>query len=195
MVDNEWTTKSTYLCWEPWRQVLQREHWHAYYKFLVSERQLHLCMLMTLMAPSCGDSHVLRRVVDEFIVRDGKRNQLTSSRSSCVLIRMDLPVPVVGSQLSYDQPSMRSLTGFSIPRHFLRLRWPRSRHGLDGRQWNHLLRWFSKIPVEIGDFVESPPRGTLVYGDEFDLGLVPNLFHHNSQLELTGRSRASGMRR
>ena len=61
-------------------------------------------MLLTLMAPSCGDSHFLRRVVDDFIVRDGKRNQLTSGRSTCVLIRTDLPVPVVGSLLSYDQP-------------------------------------------------------------------------------------------
>ena len=63
------------------------------------------------MAPSCGDSHVLRRIVDEFIVWDGKRNQLTSSRSTCVLIRTDLPVPVVGSLLSYDQPSMGFFDG------------------------------------------------------------------------------------
>ena len=68
---------------------------------------------------------------------------------------------------------MSSLTGFSIPRHLLSLRTPRSRYSLGGGQCNHPLRWFPSFHVN-GCCIESPHRGTLL---DFGLGLSvgPNL--------------------
>ena len=131
-------------------------------------------IFLTLMAPS----RVLRRVVDEIhnIGWITKSTHFQSHQYVCA-DTYDAACSSCGASatLSYDQPSMGSLTGFSIPRPFLHLRWLRSRYGLDGRQCNHLLRWFPKLHVNSGDVVESPPRGALLFGVGFDLGLEPDL--------------------
>ena len=64
------------------------------------------------------------------------------------------------ARFSCSQPSIGSLTGFSIPCYLLCCYWRRSGHGLVRCQWNDLLRSFQTIHVCYGMRMEAPPFGT-----------------------------------
>ena len=120
-----------------------------------------------LMPPS----RLLQREIDE--IRNIGWKTKTTHFQSHQCVSDDMHDRSEFPRSSCDQPSMDSLTGFSIPRHFLCRCCRRFGQGLGGRHCNRLLRWFQMTLVLHGLVIESPPGETL-YGVDFDLGLGPD---------------------
>ena len=87
---------------------------------------------------------------------------------------------VLFARLSRSQPSMGSLTGFSIPCHLVCCYWHRSRPCLDRCQCIGLLRPFQMIHVCNGLVIGAPPCGTFCRaGDDCDEDLSLELDSDN----------------